>query len=296
LASSAPATDHAEARKAVSDLLAHIAQPTGTDWVLRCAFVALCGSLWLRQRRFKFDHDAPAEAREEVWKLLRPLMTASDDFAMSFVVAFRLNWCNELRLAGQLDPGVENTFSEADMLVFHAQIRSLFDHLCAAISRCAKVPRQAPSESFNDLRNWVRKNPQRATRIFDQRLVDAVAGCGWFVPIRNTRDKLIHQESKLMRLNSNDERILFSIQGPSLEPIPLPAPMRPHGYGIDFRQYAAAVIARTFAFMEAISTPIRDHEGLRFSEPESPAYYLGAGVVRKWLEVLDTAASDEPAA
>jgi hypothetical protein len=292
---SAPATDYAEARQAVRDLLAQIVQPTGTDWVLRGAFFALSGSLWLTQRRFKFDHDAPPKAREDVWKLLRPLMTASDNLAMIFVVAYRLDWCNKLRLARQLDPGVENTFSEADIFVFYAQIRSLFDHLCAAISRCAKVPGQAPSESFNDLRIWVLKNPHRATRIFDQRLVEAVASCGWFVPIRNARDKLIHQESTLMRLNSNDEHISFLIDGPSFRAVPLPAPMRPQGHGIDFRQYAAAVIARTFAFMEAISAPIRDHEGLQFSEPESPAYYLGAGIVRKWLELLDTAASDEPA-
>jgi hypothetical protein len=109
-------------------------------------------------------------------------MAASDDFAMIFVVAFRLDCCHKLRLARQLEPGVENTFSEADIFVFYAQIRSLFDHLCAAISRCAKVPRQAPSESFNDLRTWVLKNPHRATRIFDQRLVEAIAACGWVEP------------------------------------------------------------------------------------------------------------------
>jgi hypothetical protein len=62
---------------------------------------------------------------------------------------------------------------------------------------------------------------------------------------------------------------------------------------VDFRPCAAALIARTFFFLEQITEPLREYAKLEPFSGKPPAYLLGVGVAKRWLELLDTLAGTQ---
>lgn len=219
------------------------------------------------------------------------------------VICSKLDWMRESRNAGQLDRFAWMLFASNDVVGFLTHLRSLLDHVAKALHAVAIQPGQVPKDSFQSLRRWAAKGPDRAEASLGAEAVATIADTAWFPPLRALRDGLIH---------SNHKAIVFpGEEGTPIPRIDIQIWMTGYRNGLDepglldpanpnvavFERLASAALARTHDLLEALSGPLGSYVGLDASGMSPQARHGGLRIIGSWLDMfledLDTSTAAE---
>lgn len=113
-----------------------------------------------------------------------------------------------------------------------------------------------------------------------------IAGCDWFESLRDLRDALVHQHTKLI-VYPFPERIEFNLLDGPNELISDPELLSNEGL-VDFQYFATAVLSRLYCFVEDSSTCMMDRMPIQSEVRTGQSVYFAYGTVRGWIiELLD---------
>jgi hypothetical protein len=154
-------------------------------------------------------------------------------------------------------------FAASDVVAFLTNVRSMFDHLAGAMRMVAYQPGGVP-RSFNDLQKWLEGS---SSTVIDERRkalgaeLAAIVGQArdWFVVLRDIRDELIHRDAQALVFPGNDlpsESIGVQVHERAKFLMPTDDALVLNQNVVDFRFFAAAVMARVYVLLEDASEAI----------------------------------------
>ena len=199
---------------------------------------------------------AALEARGRLASMYAPTRVAGDSLLIVLMVMFRLEWYRALREAGMLERRLEEDFVLADIVLFFAEARSLCDRLAEMIARSAKKRGELGDSSLSKLTTWVLKNPDRASRLLDSRLVAELKDVRWFTSLRDARGDITHRNRQMLKLNANDHRILLVLTAEGMRSSIRVAPSMMQGIAVDFGMYAATTLAHILVLIDAVAPSV----------------------------------------
>lgn len=208
------------------------------------------------------------------------LYDANQDFWNISVLIHRLEWIRAQRIElGESLDYLWMQYTQLDIQTFHVEIRSLFDHLAAAIAVVGAKPKTMPM-SFREQLEWCEKHPDRALRALLREQKD------WFKDLRTIRDQLVHRGNVPIVFGRPSEGILFQIYRPNRAPYV----MRPgimHNENVAyFDRYAALIISRLLCFAEDLAAVLRDITELRVHCGCVSSSAPGHLIIKTWMENL----------
>lgn len=223
-----------------------------------------------------------AQGRNSPDKLQAHLSYIHQDIWNLQTLARRLDWQKSLIANGEIDDLLGSTFVACDINLFHVQFRSLFDYLARVISLISDNPGQVPSNSFEELYNWVRRSESNSRRIGED-LAQIVASCDWFKDLREIRNSIVHWGGETFVFPENN-RILFQVyNGFRHNQIHVPEIMFNENI-VDFELYGGLLIGYLIAYLENISLVVRRKIDVKQLGGNVKSYHGGLPVIRHWIE------------
>jgi hypothetical protein len=198
-------------------------------------------------------------------------------------VAYKLDSFKFLWESGGLTDGEWRMFAASDIDLFHFSIRSAFDSIAKLIVKASGSPGQAPKDSFNALRKWILKYPDRRTK-FGEDLAEVILACEWFDPLRDIRDDIVHESAKNLTFQEPG-KILFMLLPPHNAHHFIREVMFNENV-VDFELYAGFYYGYLISFLEEVASIII--ERLRLSGPEilTRTSHSGLRVLLEWMNRL----------
>lgn len=215
-------------------------------------------------------------------ELRNPYYYAQVEFANLLAIAFRLEWQKVALERGELDKIRWTVFVEADIYLFHIQLRAIFDYLARIIVSMAHYPGQVKGkDSFNKLRIWVKgKDRTLVDEKLGSQLAAIVEPCDWFDDVRDLRDGFVHRGRNPMLVSSGN-KIHFLItaeQSKSMANEVMYASTIVH-----FERYAGLCIGYLIDLMDKIGEQVLQNHKLK---DKSKCVYGGSPeypTVRRWI-------------
>jgi hypothetical protein len=194
----------------------------------------------------------------------------------------RLDWQKRATSEGKIDDLLSSSFAACDINLFHVQFRSLFDYLAKVINLISDKPGQVPSDSFEQLYNWVERVESNRQRIGDD-LARIVASCDWFKDLRGVRNSIVHFGGETVVFPETD-RILFQVyDGFRNRHIHFPEIMFNENI-VDFELYSGLLIGYLITCLEEVSLAIRRRLDVKHFGGDVRSYHGGLPVIRNWIE------------
>jgi hypothetical protein len=201
----------------------------------------------------------------------------------------KLDWMRELRDVGQLDSYTWIYFAATDVVSFLTNVRSMFDRLSRAMRAVANQPANVPLLSFNDLQKWLAK-PQVDREVLGGDLATLVEQTrDWFEVLRDVRDELIHYDARALVFPGAG--IGVQVYAGVRLLLPDDSSLMLNQNVVDFRYFAAAVMARVYVLLEDASKAILARAGFARGG-EGWHHNPGLGILADWTDQLIAALSD----
>lgn len=236
-------------------------------------------SVQMHLQSFWIDTDALTDTDAEQLEIAKQLQTISSDRWYLGTILARLNWQKNLIATKDLDEITGSSFMQCDIDSFLVKYRSIFDHIAKILRLIAENPGQLP-DSFEKLRNWVDKNPER----IDVKLKDFVLGCDWFGEMRSVRDSFIHLDGKTT-VFPQEGKILFQVHKNGFRTSMINSPEIMFNENIvDFEVYAGILMANLIDCLEELAPIVDKLLEIDYLEANGRNYHLGLDITKDWIE------------
>lgn len=198
-------------------------------------------------------------------------------------IAAKLDWMLGERDAGNLAPDGWMHFASNDVLSFFSELRSLFDHLAAALAAAAPQPGGVPDRSFNRLRNWLSKDPQERGAQLGGEIADVIRSCEWFDEVREVRDGLLHRDATTI-VFPDEPGVRFQVYQGADRLIEERGVLIRENI-VSFERFAAAVMARLHSLLEAATISMAELMNVDLQET-GPGWsrHFGLEVIAQWTD------------
>lgn len=212
-----------------------------------------------------------------------------NDIQIIETITDRMAWQNDLRTSNQLNEWKWMSFSECDINLFNIHIRSIFDYCAKIIQRSADNPKSCDMNSFNELKNWLAKNPENNSKILGDELAKLVLSVDWFEEIKTLRDEVMHRGGKVIVM-SDEGKVLFQIMKSRYAYlISIPEIMYNENL-VYFEPYAGLYFGYLIAFLEELASIIEKRlpKGKHSVGLGDPKLVFGKEkpTIYKWIENL----------
>ena len=211
-----------------------------------------------------------------------------NDLQIIETIINRMAWQNDLRNNDQLDEWKWMSFSECDINLFNIHIRSIFDYAAKIIQRSADNPKSCDMNSFEDVKNWLLKNPENNSKILGQELSKFVLSVDWFEGIRTLRDEVMHRGGKVIVMSDNN-KLLFQVMKARYAYLILTPELMFNENLAYFESYAGLYFGYLIAFLEELSIIIENRlpKGTHSSGLGDPKRVFGEKpIIYEWIENL----------
>jgi hypothetical protein len=219
----------------------------------------------------------------ETQRLLNALNALSTRWNSALTASAEIDWLQAVRDDEHFSPLVRVEFLANDIVGFLGDVRAGFDCIRDVFKGvCPEIK----GGSFSGLRKQVLDDPLSAEDKFGEEIAILIGRCDWFEPLRDLRDALIHQRSKLIVI-PDVERTEFNLLDNQNELISDQALMS-HDGSVDFRFFAAAVLSRLYCLMEDTAEIVTKRRHVPAPDAYGQSIFFPYGTVREWmLELLD---------
>lgn len=138
------------------------------------------------------------------------MFVLASDFGMLMTLLHKVNWLTEQRNNKVLQPDDFAVYVVADIHLFHAEMRSIFDSIARAViivagDKTKNLGDKRKRHSFNYLRERCASQPVLMAEAIGEDLSDAISSLGWFPESRGMRDSILHFEKDVELGNTPDD-------------------------------------------------------------------------------------------
>lgn len=201
-------------------------------------------------------------------------------------LATRMEWFRTLTIQDKslTDSFYWALFTGLDIELFHVELRSILDYVASILGTTAQKTRQVPSASFNELYQWLSKNPGNRARLGEE-ASELVSSASWYAGLRDMRDAIVHHGAHTLVFGSPKDGILFQLLH-GLKPLINTQLLTWKENVIDFQLYAGLYVARTFVLLEGLGRFLAARIPQRLPNPQAKANYYGFTILRDWMSRL----------
>jgi hypothetical protein len=217
-------------------------------------------------------------------RLLNALNELSTRWNSALTISAKIDWLHDKRGEDdQLPNLVWMEFLANDISGFLGDVRAVFDCVRNVLKvACPTIQRQ----SLSSLRSRLAKDPSRAATELGDDIATLIGECDWFEPLKDLRDALVHQHTKLI-VAPFQERIEFTLLDGPNELISDPELLSHEGV-VDFHYFAAAVLSRLYCFVEGMSECVTSRIPIESEMAVGQSVYFAYGTARHWtIELLN---------
>jgi hypothetical protein len=213
-----------------------------------------------------------------------------NDLQIIETIINRMAWQNDLRTSNQLDEWKWMSFSECDINLFNIHIRSIFDYAAKIIQRSADNPKSCDMNSFNELKNWLVKNPENNSKTLGQELAKLILSVDWFEGIKTLRDEVMHRGGKVIVMSDNNKLLFQVMKSRYAYLISTPELMFNENLAY-FESYAGLYFGYLIAFLKELAINIENRlpKGTHSSGLGDPKRIFGKEkptIIYNWIEEL----------
>jgi hypothetical protein len=227
--------------------------------------------------------------QQEHKRILQYLNYISQDLTNIETILNRLDWEKQLWCKGDLNDGDWMAYASCDIILFHTEMRSIYDYIMELIFSLSKSPTQIPKDkrrSFETVKNWIEKNTDK----WDEDLSKYILSADWFKDVRDVRDAIIHNGAFTLVFLVKD-KITFQVhQNLMKRKILIPDIMYNKNI-VDFELYAAMYMAYLYSYLEELGELILKKLNVVYNLNKPEITGADIGVVYDWFDKLTAHAS-----
>lgn len=245
------------------------------------AFSDLIGELHYRIGTNQAKPDAHFDVR--CCSVMRCLRFIQQDIFNLETLLDRLEWQRQLWKNDEISDGRWQSFTTADIDMFHVEFRSIFDYIAQLLQSISDTPGSVPTGvSFEKLTNWTNKSESNVARI-GKDISDLVQQAGWFKELKHVRDQVVHRGGETL-VFFEKPRILFQVHDIGLKGLIDFSEVAYNQNVIDFELYAAVFYGYLVTFLEDVATTV--FKRLKLERPIGSTRHFNGGikVAKSWLE------------
>lgn len=208
-------------------------------------------------------------------------------------VIHRLNWYRVASIKQVLLETRWRDYAIIDIEYFHIKLRSIMDYVAEIVRNAAKIPSQVPGHkdyySFEEIFNWIRKNPGHRKSLGED-LARLVETAKWIHDLREVRNSFIHSGGFTVVFESPEDGILFQVYKDYLEPFEFESisgdflMFNPNC--IYFERYAAIFLSHIFVFLDRLAILIYKKYQLKNIEKGNLCRSPGFSIIVDWMKQL----------
>jgi hypothetical protein len=172
-------------------------------------------------------------------------------------------------------------YASLDVQSIHYEFRSIMDYMAKAIGAIYSIPRKK-SESFERLKNWSKKNPNRLDKDIEILLLSA----DWFGQIRGIRDLFLHLGGSALIFGKPKDGILFQIYKEDFHKVISKDHLLYNENVAYFDKYFALYFSFLLLFLENISVVLANKLGAALRENATRNYGVGFQIAYSWIKNL----------
>ena len=196
----------------------------------------------------------------------------------------RLKWQKDLLFEKQIDIGRWFIYAQADIRLFHIEIRSLMDHLGLCIKYLCVGKK--PKDSFSTLREKHSEYFEKS--IISKEFHDLIDSCNWFDEFKKTRDKIVHEGAKVDVFGMNEgEPILFWVRKKNSNIIQDSPFLHNENGVLNFENYASFYMANIYSTLDTFSEIAYELSGIKRTQFNGASrLHGGISVICEWMNSL----------
>jgi len=195
----------------------------------------------------------------------------------------RMEWLTSLASDGHLDEGKWRRFLSLDIEHFFIEIRSILDYAAPCISAAADQLGCVPPNSFNDIRNWLDKNPGNYKRLGAD-LVSLVESASFFPELKQVRDTIVHRGGLTLVFGKPQDGIRFQVHK-GFNPLVITRSDAHNSNVVDFRLYGSLLLENLLVFVEQLAQALAHRVPVQHYGVGSARLLVGGWeVVLEWFD------------
>ena len=196
----------------------------------------------------------------------------------------RLQWQKELFFHETIDFGQWYIYAQADIRLFHIEIRSLLDHLGLCIKHLCDGKK--PKDSFSALTENYQKYFEAG--IIPKEFHELLGNCSWFESFRDTRDKIVHEGAEVDVFGmKTGEPILFWVRKKDIKIIQENSFFFNSNGVLNFENYASYYMANIYSILDVFGEIAYKFSKIKRTQVGGASRsHGGLSVIRTWMQNL----------